>query len=309
MFTTNKAVILAKIEATYNVDPVPTAALNAILCSAPEVDIIGKRLERENTKAVYGARLGINIGEGISIKFVTELKGSGTAGTAPEGGVLFRACNLTETIVASTSVTYDPNSNADTGESITIYFYRHNILHKVSGCRGSFNAELKSGEYGKINWTFQGIYQGPSDGTIPAGTYNATIPPRFISAAFAIDSYAAIIESLKVDVANEIARRPSANAATGILEYFIKERMVKGECDPEVVSLATKNFWTMWSDSSVVALTALVGSAAGNKCTITAPKVQLDMLKYGDREGIVTYAMPLIFTPNAGNDEVRFAYT
>ena len=309
MFTTNKAVILAKVETTYGTDPVPTAGANAILCSAPEIDVAGKRLERENTKSTYGARLGVNIGEGLNIKFTTELKGSGAAGTVPEGGALFRAANFTETIVASTSVSYDPNSNADTGESVTIYFYRHNILHKVSGCRGSFNVELKSGEYGKINWAFTGIYQGPADGTIPAGTYNATIPPRFISALFAIDSYAAIIESLKVDVANEIGRRPSANAATGILEYFIKERAVKGECDPEVVSLATKDFWAMWSGSSVVALTATVGSAAGNKCVISGPKVQLDMLKYGDREGIVTYAMPLIFTPNAGNDELKIFFT
>src|SRR4030067_1667568 len=123
MFTTNKAVILAKVETTYGTDPVPTAGANAILCSAPEIDGAGKRLERENTKSTYGARLGVNIGEGINIKFTTELKGSGSLGVVPEFGLLFRACNFTETITPNTKVDYDPNSNADTGESITSYFY------------------------------------------------------------------------------------------------------------------------------------------------------------------------------------------
>lgn len=309
VFTTNKAVILAKIETAYGTDPTPTPAANAILCSVPVIEPVGRRLERENTKSVYGARLGVNIGEALKITFATELKGNGSAvDTPPEIGPLFRACNFTETITATVKVDYDPNSNADTGESITIYFYRHDILHKVSGCRGTFNMELKAGEYGKVNWEFTGIYQGPVDSSIPAGAYNQTMPPRFLSAAFQIDSYSAVIENLKIDIANEIAKRPDANAATGIVEYFIKERMVKGECDPEVVALGTKDFWDKWSSSALMALTATVGSVAANKCLITGPKVQLDTLKYGDREGILTYAMPLIFTPDTGNDEVKFSF-
>lgn len=310
MLQKSKAVILAKIETAYGTDPVPTAAANAILCSAPEIEVQGKRMERENVKPGYGANLGVNVGEGLKISFAVDLRGSGAAGTAPPDiGPLLRACNFTETVTPLVKVDYDPNSAADTGESVTIYFYRHSLLHKVSGCRGTFSLELKAGEYGKINFDFTGLYLGPVDSTIPASpAFNQTLPPRFLSASFALDSYAAIIESLKLDVGNEIARRPSANASTGILEYFVKGRSVKGECDPEAVTLATKDFWTMWSASSRVALTATVGSAAGNKAIITAPKVEVDTLKYGDREGILTFAMPLIFTPDAGNDEVKISF-
>lgn len=391
-----RAMLYAKIETTYGTDPTPVAATNAILVADPEIEVVAKKLERKNVVSYYGALSKIMAGEAIKIKFKTELKGYGSAGTAPEIGPLFRACNMTEVVSGGVSVTYTPNSNASTGESVTLYFWRHNLLHKVVGCRGAFDIDLKSGEYGMVSWEFTGIYAGPLDSPIPTGTFNATLPARFVSASFAIDSFAAVIETLKIKVANEIARRPSANASTGILEYFVKGRTVTGETDPEtpdamnsgainvlataptaggsgysvgniltittggtgatarVTSVSTgavtavelvtrgsgyttgtgkvttvspaggtgctlnitsiyttqaKDFWTMWSGSSRVALTAALSGGAGNICTITAPKVQLDEVKYGDREGILTYAVPLIFTPNAGNDELVLTFT
>lgn len=309
MFQKSKAVVLAKIESVYGTDPTPTAGANAILCSAPEVEPLGRRLNRENVKPYYGADVGLNIGEGVKVSFSVELKGSGAAGTAPEIGPLIRACNFTETITPGVKVDYDPNSAPDTGESATIHFYRHDILHKITGCRGTFGFELKAGEYGEMSFEFTGLYQGPVDSTIPASpTFNTTQPARFLSASFAIDTYSARIENLKADMNNQISRRPDANAATGILEYFIGGREVKGECDPEAVALATKDFWAMWANSSQVALTGTVGTAAGNKCVITGPAVQADTPKYGERENILTYALPLIFTPSAGNDEIKLSF-
>lgn len=309
MFQKNKAVVLIKQEVTYNVDPTPTAAANAILCSAPEIEVLGRRLERANIQPHYGAAIGVNIGEGIKVSFAVELKGSGAAGTAPEIGPLLRACNFTETVTPATKVDYDPNSANSTGESVTIYFYRHNLRHKVSGCRGTFGFELKAGEYGTVKFDFTGLYQGPVDQNIPVGpVYNATAPARFLSAAFTIDGYAAIIENLKFDIGNEISRRNSANAVTGILEYYIKSRSVKGEFDPEAVALSEKDFWALWANSTRVALSATAGTAAGNKCLITGPRVQLDMLKYGERENILTFATPVIFTPDAGNDEIKLSF-
>ncbi|MEW5745283.1 MAG: hypothetical protein AB1805_07605 [Nitrospirota bacterium] len=305
----NKAVILAKVEGSYGVDANPTAAANAILCEKPTIEVMSKKLERNNVKPYFGNLAPVNIGEGLKLSFSTEIKGSGTVGTAPEIGVLFRGCNFTETITPGVKVDYDPNSNTSTGESLSMYYYLDGILHKILGSRGTFSYESKAGEYGKIKWDFTGIFAGPVDQAIVTGVYNQTVaPPRFVSAAFSIDSYAAIIETLKIDIANEIGKRPSANAATGILEYFIKNRKPTGEIDPEAVPLATKDFWTLWSNSSRVAMTSTLGAVAGNKLITTAPKVGLGDLKYGDREDVVTYGMPLVFTPNAGNDELKFSF-
>lgn len=388
--------LLAKVETTYGTDAAPTEEANAILCEPPTIEVIQKSLERNNIKSYFGALSRVNVGEGLKLTFVTELKGSGAAGTAPEIGPLLRACNFSETTVPATSVAYAPNSYVLDSESITIWFWQDGLRHAAVGCRGTFKVDLKAGEYGKITWEFQGIYAGPIDAPVRPLTFNETIPARFVSANFTIDSFAAVVENLKLDAGNEIGRRPSINASTGMLSYFIKERSAKGEIDPEATHLAegsvlaiaatptaggtgysandiltisaggtgatarvltvdtgavtsvrlltggsgyttgtgkattvapsggtgctlnitsvsvaadSKDFWTMWSGNSRVALAATLGASAGNICAMAAPKVQLTEMKYGERESLLTYALPFVCTPNAGNDELTFTFT
>ncbi|MDA8104658.1 MAG: hypothetical protein M0Z71_04695 [Nitrospiraceae bacterium] len=205
-------------------------------------------------------------------------------------------------------VDYDPNSNTSTSESLSLYFYLDGLLHKLLGCRGTFSMDLKSGEYGKGKWSFTGLYAKPTDQALVTGTYNQTIPPRFLSANFSIDAYAAIIENMSIDCGNLIVKRTDANHATGIREYFIKDRQMTGSIDPEATLIGTKDFYSMWDQSSRVAFAATVGQVAGNKCIITGPKVSLGELDYGDREGTLTLPQKLNFTPNAGNDEIKFSF-
>src|SRR3990170_2380928 len=94
-----RAVILAEKEVTYGTDPTPLPASNAILCEAPEIEVLGKKLERNNVKSYFGTLAPINVGDGVKISITTELKGSGTAGTAPEIGPLLEACGMTHTNV------------------------------------------------------------------------------------------------------------------------------------------------------------------------------------------------------------------
>ena len=82
----NRALILAKAESSYGVDPIPTTAANAILTDLPEVDVVMKKLDRLNVKAFFGNRPAINIGEAIKISFSTEVKGSGDVDSGHASG-------------------------------------------------------------------------------------------------------------------------------------------------------------------------------------------------------------------------------
>jgi hypothetical protein len=305
----SKGVLLAKIETTYGTDPTPTGGANAIRVEEPKVEPSWKKLTRNYAQSYMGAKRQIVIGETVKISFKTEIKGSGSAGTAPEIGPLLRACGRTETIVPATSVAYAPNSLVDSGESITIYVYKDGIARKVLGCRGNAVIEAKAGEFGYISWEFEGLYAGPVDEANASPTWTSVLPPRFISASFTYASMSAIISSLKIDFGNELAKRPSANAATGMLQVFIKDRKVTASIDPEVVALATKNWETAMTGNTEAALAATLGSSAGNICTIGAPKVVIDDLKEAEREGIWTYDMPLVCLPNSGNDELTLTFT
>lgn len=414
----SKGVLLAKIQASVSVDPVPTPELNAIMVEDPVIESVIKKMVRNAAQPYMGKRLQVNIGESLKITFKTELKGSGTAGTAPETGVFFRSCNFTETVTPVTSVEYTPNSLVDSAEMCTIYFYLDGILHKALNCRGTFTVDAKAGEYGYISWEFMGIYAGPTRVTNPAPTLSAVFPPRLISASFAIDGVAAVIASIGITQGNEQAKRPDANAATGINQFIIKDRAMSGKIDPEIHALVaatlstalagdnndlvftahanypgvdgnaitveyedtavagaetctvtgtsivvgveagvstsaqvkTKieatpaamallasvanapandgsgvvpvmaednleggtglDFWKRNEDSTLMPLTATLGATAGNICTISTSRVQIDDMKYAERDNILIADLTLNFVPStAGNDEISYLFT
>src|SRR3990167_5499045 len=116
----NLHLILAKIESTYNVDPVPVPANDAILVSGLSVTPAITKNERAplsgSLSPFLSAKPTIDI---VDVKFSVELKGSGTATVPPEVGPLLRAGGLSQVIGAD--VTYQPVSTGY--ESITIYAY------------------------------------------------------------------------------------------------------------------------------------------------------------------------------------------
>jgi hypothetical protein len=309
-----KSLVLAKIETTYNTDAVPTAVANAIVAGKVEYSIGGRALERDVVLPTFGKLGQANVGESIKLSFPVEVRGSGTAGTVPRIGCLLRACNLTETINAGVSVSYDPNSTLD-AESVTLYFYADNILHKATGCVGNVKLSAKAGDYGKFDFEFTGMYSGSasSDASPAAPTFgDAATVPRFISASFAFQTIALAIESFEVDLGNSIGARKDANSATGITRYFINDRAVKGSFDPAVTALSTFNPWTKWDQATLGAITATIGSSVGNRLVVSSPNCSLtDAPKYGAREGERIYQLGFGCYPtlSAGNNEIQFLFS
>lgn len=313
-FLKNKAIILAKRETVYGTDPLPVPATDAILVSDPAVEYLTQKIERNNVKPNFGAKETQVIGEGMKVTFSTELRGSNATppDTPPEIAPLLRACGLVETIDStpgSEKVEYAPETDIDS-DSVAIYFHQDGILHKMLGARGSVSLELKTNALGSLKWEFQGLYAGPAAIALPASPGFSTHPaPVFRAASFEIDGFAAAVESIKIDLKNELAKRVDANAATGILSWYIKERQVTGSINPEVAPLTTKDFRGLMMASTKCAFTATVGNAAGNKVVITAPAVQIDDAKDSDRDNILVQDLSLRFVPtSAGNDEIKLTF-
>lgn len=304
---TRRTVILAKIETTYGTDPTPTATADAVLVSNPQVRVIGERLERDFVRSSLSPLEHVIGMKEVEVTFSTELKGSGTAGTASEVSPLWRACGMAETIVASPAkVTYDPVSTAF--ESCTIYVYRDGMIYKINGCRGTVELVAETGKFGLLNWNFKGLYQIPVDGAIVSGTFDTTKPPSVVNIGFTMHTYAAIIRSLQIALNNTVSRRESANAVEGVVGFEITARGSNGSVDPETVIEATHAFWTKWKDGTAAAIVATIGATAGNKIQLDAPKVQYNELGWGNRDGVMIYDIPLSLAQNAGDDEVKITY-
>lgn len=310
----NKHLILAKIESVYGTDPTPAEATEALVTAGePTFEVINEPVQRAVPLAYFGKLSAISVGTGLKLNFSTELKGSGSAGTAPREGCLFRACNMTQTLPGGTSAVYTPNSTFE-GESVTLWFWADGNLHKISGCVGTFKIPLKTREIMKVEWEFTGIYASThiTNVALPAPTYASVSPLIFKSAGFTYNSVGTlVITELMLDMGNAVSRRDSANATSGIARYFVSDRDAKGSMNPETVALTTLNPWTLFNAVTQANIAAAVSGGAGNIVTLAVTGVTLDAPKYGSRENILTWDLSFTLNPtlSAGNNEVVITFT
>jgi len=314
-FLTKQRVLLALEEDGYASGSVPVPANNAIAAEEVSYSYPGEVLERnlQNDSLSPDSPL---IGKRYTeITFSCELKGSGTAGTAPAIGDLLEACGFSESIDAGLSVVYAPDSTEM--KSVRIYMYDYNSgggnakLHDIQGARGSFELVLEAGQRPMINFTFQGLYEIPEDVANPSPVYGETTkPPVVESASFEINSETTlVVQALNIDMANELVQSEGINASTGVSKIVIVGRKPNGSFNPEVVTIATEDFFTDWVGATQRDLSVALGSVAGNICTITAPKVTYDTINDGDRNGIRINEIPFHLGKDSGNDELVLTFT
>lgn len=307
---TRRQLILAKEETVYGTDPTPTVGSNAILVrSITATPLESDTVSRELIRPYLGQSEQLLGQTRVSIEFEVELAGSGTAGTAPAYGPLLKACGLSETVSAGVSVTYAPVSSSF--DSVTIYFNNSGVLHKATGCRGTFSLNAEVGAIPTIAFVFTGIYSAPSDVAISSPTYaNQSDPLLFKNGNttnFEIFSYAGCLQSLSFEMANEVVYRELVGCDK---EVLIVNRAPAGEAVIEAVAVGTHNFFNDATGSSTGNLTFEHGTTAGNIVTFTAGQIDLSGPTYSDQDGVQMLTLPYIATPtNSGNDELSLVYT
>lgn len=306
-----RSLMLAKIESTYNTDPTPTGGSNAILVENLQWSHEGvRRHERAGVKPTMAPLKSLHGGSLIGFTFDVEIKGSGTAGTAPELGPLLQCCGFEETVVASTSVTYTPTSDPTEHKSVTVYAYEDGTLYKVTGCRGSFTVDLTTGAAGKLSFKLTGHLNAKSDTSIATPTFLSTVPPVCLGAAFAIDSYSAIISKVGIDPGITVATPDNIAATDGYGEIRITGMAPTFTVDPEQTLLATYDWIANWQDNSTGAMTTgTIGSTAGNRYTITAPAAVYTEVGNGDRNGILTREVKGMLVDTTPDTFLAIAFT
>lgn len=305
----HRQVILAKVETTYNTDAAPTAASDAVLVSKLSYKPAGlKMAKREAIKATLGTLQQVYAGMLIEATIDVEMRGSGTAGTAPEIDALLQCCGLASTVVAATSVTYAPASSNQA--SSTIYIYEDGSLFKITGARGTFKLAAKVGELPMLTFTVTGHLTAPTDVALPTASYETTVPPAFVDAPFSVGAYGALIETFDMDMGNQVEMPPEVSAADGYGEVIIGLRDVKGTMDPNATLVATNDFWGQFQAGTTMALdTGVVGTSAGNQWELKMPALYYEEAAQAERNQIITYHMSYAAAEVSGDDEFSLAFT
>jgi hypothetical protein len=305
-----KRLILAKTETTYGTDPTPTGSANAILVRNLEITPLqADTVTRDLIRPYLGNSDQLLAQTRVEVTFEVELAGSGAAGTAPAYGPVLKACGLSETVVATTSVTYAPVSASFS--SVTIYFHNDGIRHKVTGCRGTFELNAEVGQIPVISFTMTGIYNAPTDESLPSPTYANQAAPLIFkngnTSNFSIFSYSGCLQSLNFQLANEVIYRELVGCTK---ESLIVNRAPAGDVVIEAPSIATKDFFAIATGSSTGSISFQHGGTAGNIVTFTTAQSDIANPSYSDQDGIQMLNLPYVAVPtSAGNDELSLAYT
>jgi hypothetical protein len=219
------------------------------------------------------------------------------------------------TPAASSGYSIAPNAGykpvSSSFESATIYFNNDGILHKATGCRGTFSLNTEVGAIPTIDFTMTGIYNAPTDTAAPTVTYSNQATPQIFKAgnasAFSLLSYSGCLMSCSLDMANEVTYRELVGCTKTVL---ITNRAPSGTCMIEAPTIAQKDYFTIANNDTTGRLSLLHGTTAGNQVGILAPKVDIGNPSYSDSDGVQMLSLPYVAIPtSAGNDELNLVFS
>lgn len=306
---TRKRLILVAEESTYGTDASPVGTDAVLVRNLEITPIQAETVSRDLIRPYLGNSEQLLANTRVEVTFEVELAGSGTAGTAPKYDALLKAAGMSSTVVAATSVTYAPVSTSF--DSATIYVNIDGVLHKMTGCRGSFSITADVNTIPFISFTMTGIYNAPTDTAAPSTTYSNQATPVIFKAgnttSFSIFSYSGCLSNFSFDMANEVNYRELVGCDKSV---NITNRAPAGQVTIEAPTIAAKDFFTIANADATGQITFQHGQTAGNIVTFTAPTCDIGNPSYSDMDGIQMLQLPFVAVPgSSGNDEVSLVMT
>lgn len=263
------------------------------------------------TNNIYnGMVISLTGGTGSGSKgVITAYNGSTKVATVQKSTAAFTP-DGTSVYSISANVGYKPVS--ESFESATIYFNNSGVLHKATGCRGTFSLNCEVGQIPTISFTFTGVYNAPTDTAAPAVTYSNQATPAIFKAgntvAVSILGYSsACVQSLSFDLANDVLYRELVGCDKSVT---ITNRAPSGTAVIEAPTIAEKDFFTIANNDTTGLVTFQHGTASGNIVTLLSPIVDIGNPTYSDQDGIQMLNLPYVAIPSsAGNDELTLTFT
>ena len=311
------AIVLAKIESAYGSDPTPTGAANAMLVSDLSINPLNaNNVDRSLVRAYFGGSEQLVGTANVTCSFTVELQSSGAAGTAPAFGPLLRACGFAETVTASTRVDYLPITNSI--ESVTIYYHDDGVLHKLLGCRGTFDIDAKIGSRPTLKFTFTGIDGTMSATANPTPTLTAFKTPLVVTdpntgdltfgCTYSTGSLSGGTgypsQGLELMLGNDVQYTPLLGGET----VDITQRAVTGKVSLDLTAAQEVTMMTSVKANTVQGLGLVHGTTAGYVSLLHMPAVQLINPTKSDINGKRMCDYDLRVVPSSGNDELRLVF-
>jgi hypothetical protein len=210
-------------------------------------------------------------------------------------------CGCAETIVADTSVEYDPISAAyEWGQ---LYMYIGGNLHKLPGARGNWVHALTAQGIPVWRYSFRGLFVVPTAAAVPASDFTAfqvpTVATKANTPTFTIGGTAMRLRSWELNRGAQVENR----FLVGYEAIEIVDAVETLKCQVEAVDLATYNPFTA-PTGSPVAIQLVHG-------TDDTKRVQLDVFNakqrrvsgFSPEQRVIEWPLAFDPLPDEGNDQ------
>ena len=311
---TRKQALGIKTETTQGTPATISTATDFLLCDSIELTVPTERLARNYFRPSLDKLKSITGRRSVQVKFVCELKGSGTAGTATVAGfaalaAAWEACGYTLATVPATSITFAPTSDPYSasffgpGRSCTLEVYKDGLKHVVAGCVGDVKGTTTVGGYPGLEFTLMGTYSAATDVAVPSPTIVDVDPVAWENQSVSLMGDSTIVfDKFEWGPGNTAFQRDDPKVATAVLGFVLTDRDPKGTCDIEAELVAGFDAFGKLIANTEASTSIAFNGGAGNTVTLTFPKTQIEGVQYGDQGGIMTYSLALKFNQNTGDD-------
>ncbi len=191
--------------------------------------------------------------------------------------------------------------------SLTMGLFEDGIRKVLKGCRGTVKFNFKIGEPATLDFSFKGVEAGVADVPMFMGvSFDNTVPPVLLNAVMACDGVSLNIGEMEINVSNTLASKDKIDDAKGILSFMITGRDMQGSFNPEMVPVATHDFFSRWFSNTPMVVDLAYGETEGNKFRFYAPGIIYNKIDDGDRDGLqlAQTSFDLTGSMEPGDDEL-----
>jgi hypothetical protein len=280
--------------------------------------------ERNSTGASFAQYAGVTGERTATIKFTVELKGAGAASAPPCTAAGFLASGM-----QLSTLTYYPASGGIGSATVAMYegdgFATTGKIFQIHGARGTYDLVYELGQIVRVNFTFQGVYNAPTDGTMLAVPVTSTfqiVPQSFFGTAvtFTANFGGAVttlkVTSVKFNAGNTLAARKGALLTNGVFSFLITGRKPAGEFTFETEAVSTIDPFVIKTGDTLGAVTVVVNGGTNNTSTLSIVKAHVTDVKQGNADGIATTTVSFMATQDptldptvAANTEYSIAFS
>lgn len=253
---------------------------------------------------VVGARMG-------TISFKTELFGDGAGASPSWADTLLPMVAMIEATDTFSPNTAAPLVTAGTGvnHTGTIAEYGDGTKKVLAGAMGTLRIVGDVGKPVVFEWTFTGKWVPPIDATILAPTLPTIKPLIFQEATLTVAGSApGCVNSLTIDLANDVQMRPCATDATGYESAIVVGKDTKGTFDPESKLIADDDVYGDWLAGTEQAF-SLALTDGTDTVTIAMPQIQYTGIAPGDRSGVEVDNISFDANGVTGDDELTIDFS